>query len=232
MNKLLYSVTNRTTFHAPALNVTRAKRLDTQPDTDILRRILKLDDTSTDYYVGGLLNAMQITPGVAEMFDGITTYNWISIPAEKPSVTNAVIIPDKDGPPFFHRKIHALNELDIRIAYKAPSTVTVDNIEVESWYFSAENKLLVAFPAVFGIRCGFKLNTSWGLGSEITLRVLPTNYPYADAVLQAAKWEGLNPLLLRLGLLPKFHASGAAYMRLAYIGLALGLSNTNFTDYE
>jgi len=232
MNTLLHSITNRASFMTEAFNVASPRLEKPQTDYAELRSILRLDDTTTDVFVVGVLHAIELFPYIESLINDAKTYNLADCKTQTVTIQGGEVSPSKFGIPYFNRRLPSLSDLAIRLKFKGTSVIeiaaTEGMFEVPFFYETYKTLLHIEWPDTFHLSCGIKLQQHWNSTSNLSIIVPPVVYPYKAAVDAASSWHGTYNMLNAFGLLSKFYAATSQIEKLAYIAAALGKTNTNF----
>jgi len=221
-------VANRKTFKQDALNsnVEFAPVVESVASAAV-RKLFKLDDTSTDFFVIGVTGALLSSPALMADF----TQRAIGSPY---TVTNlgystftpplgATLVSDNFGvaqisrsaskwPPDFNLSLTKADASYARVAYSSTEYAVTPCTLVGS-------TLVINWPAFTGIRGNVLLENpnTWSTGAVLTFYVEPTEFPYEALLNEVKKTSDWLTLLEEYGLLDLF--AGAQVSPQASIGV-------------
>lgn len=213
MNEIIHLVTNRSgDFHHPSLASVVGYKPHKEPaDEASLRAFLQLKKTDTDYYVIGALAAVYAFPALVREFN------------EK-GRTFDLSAWRKDDDVFYpgqlvNSRSHAFNvhriptefpvEIEWRLSYLDSATMLVQvgsqryNVPVRV----AAGILYAEWPAELGIQGAIELDAGWGSSTVMTMRHIPTGFPYEELARQLANREDARRLLTERGYMPYFYSA-------------------------
>lgn len=232
-NLTLWLLTGRADkFVSPHLN-TFVRYPTLSPSQDIVeaRRFLRLDVTTTDFYVlGAMAAAYASMPALRELPDdnlAVFSRNLLQIGA--PSVTGATVAP-LDGvswPSLRNRTsgASAWTALTVtRVGDKALITSDSD-IDVLSDYRQASTGIVVEKLAEYGIRASFDVTGGWSEGADFTVTVPPSFYPFHAVASGISERGDLLHLMSRCGTMEAFASSTNPVLKVGALSCAVILDS-------
>lgn len=190
---------------------------------------LKLDDTSSDYFLIGVLGALLGCPWVGEQVGELEDLLPLSMFSPPPDAWVGGEL--KAGPvdPATFALVPEVWPVDLTITltYSTPQQATLrsgDIAEFVSVALNPNGRLKVDWPVRFNARGVIDLTVSWESGAVILIQHHPSAYPYRAVADHLGGLRETNQLLLRSGLAAGWHAARSDMERVAL--LALGLIRT------
>jgi hypothetical protein len=190
---------------------------------------LKLDDTSSDYYLVGALGALLGCPWVGEQVG--TLEDLMPLATFSPPPDAWVGGELKAGP--LDPATFALMpeiwpvELTTTLTFFDSQRAVLRSGDLAEYVAVALNpngRLKVDWPSRFRARGVIDLSVTWESGASILIQHHPSAYPYRQAAEHLGGLRETNQLLLRSGLAAGWHAARSDMERVAL--LALGLIRT------
>lgn len=206
------------------LNLQDKPKFKRDVHSNAVRRLLVLDDTTTDWYTKGLLGAMYSFPELLQMLpkNVVTGMLPYGLPTEKPYTQDCTFIQIRDkirltwNPVSLPKSVTTYVKINGGIAkfsrkgenYDLPVTI-IDNSILT---FAGLN---VPLPG-----CDFALKVGETF-SNIVLHIPPNSYPYAGVATLLSKHSPTSIVLNRNGLLDSFHASPDPLYKVALVATTL-----------
>jgi hypothetical protein len=235
VNKTLYSVANRSDFKDPMLGGGPAffphAEVTTPPDEKEVRDILKLNFKTNDYYVIGILHAIESFPEISELFkDPVKTYSTDLLEAPGPAGENCNMIADSNGPPFVRIKADRIPvSFRLNFEYVDANYMFVRNGQTTHSvrYTQSENVILwPRWPESLDIRGGIRLNSPWSPGNRAGIDYWPLDFPYELLSETLRSSQANDRLILSSPFINAYYATRDPMERVALSAAALGLNNS------
>ena len=205
-NLYLWLLTGRSDdFTNPALNLGIGYRTGKTPAEVVsMRELLRLDDTSSDFYVLGALAAVLMsTPFVRTLpieKDSVFQGGLLQLPTISSSET--MLPPDAASWPSINgERAGREGFTQVTFTYLTPAATIMsfsNGVEVVTYHTlsvlsGGGYRLHFAKAAEYGIRADFQVS-AWAAASTVVVNLAPTRYPYADFVRRI----NVNSVALRL----------------------------------
>jgi hypothetical protein len=231
INKTLFSVTNRDNFVTPMFDG-GPELLQVIPSKEEAntRQLLGLDILDTDYYVIGILQAIEAYPEIDEQFKDLNkTYDLarLDVPINKGVGCN--LIPDKDGPPYVRTKtLEFPVSFDIQLKYLSDKNMKI--VVGKKYYQVSYSKrddftIFPDWPEELDIRGGVELNTKWAQGNPAKIQYWPLNFPY-DKIARALEEDNQHGIfMLDTVFSEAYHSTQFDMEKVALSAAALGIKN-------
>jgi hypothetical protein len=230
LDLILHAVTNRandfvspvfsrvSTFHPVALDT----------DAQIVHDVLQLDFRQNDYYVVGLLQAIDAFPEIRQSFVEGQRASNISAWRRPPDTTaGGTLVANRIGPPNMRRLARTFPvsfqilldyyQGDLRIQDGGTTKLLPPN--------PIDNTLFPDWPENLGITGGFA-TTGWGSGWTGAINHVPVSFPWNAAVEALNSTTSTTTLLRRASLVETYFLAQSSFEKVAVAALALGLANT------
>lgn len=189
-----------------------------------VRRLLGLDVRTNDYYVIGMLRAVEACPDILESLGGRigTRLDYVR-PADV--FTGFSLLPSPQGAPFLRcRPTGFPVPFSLSFDYLAPGVLRLTWGQA-AWNLTVRphNELLyVDWPKDLAIGGLMSLTQPWQAGFHGEIQHIPSSYPYkAVADMLAANTDTVE-LLRDTRLVQNFFSAQDAIEKVALVGLALG----------
>lgn len=229
MNEMLHSVINRGNGFATNCFPTRTSFVpDADPVAASLRAFLRLDVTSTDYYVVAALRTITAYPDLSTRFKErmrgyvlrfyqpsspqVTPASLISAGAQPPRV---LVIP-KAWPPVFETTVRYVDDRHLQ--------VNQGDIDVVVDCARSANTMRVQWPAELGIQGDLECR-DWDTAGTTTIYAEPYGYPHALVAEELLARDDAQAILDRAGAWTSFIEAPSPYRKMALVFAALGMTN-------
>jgi hypothetical protein len=227
INRILHTVTNRATgFVSPVF----PKFADFVPrimtgEALALLKFLQLDREDTDFFVVGILQAVDAFPCIRESFGPeIRTYDLSMFSLPTPELVNCQLVDGPLGPPSLRRIPEEFpTQSVVQLSYRADDVM---HAELGDRIFdfpvrAAGTCLHPEWPEALGI----KGDLEWHAGFSAQINFWPTGFPYQALADALDAFAPKSALLSQSGLSSHYHLAFSAIEKVAITALALGLSN-------
>lgn len=238
METILNLVTNRSNnFQSPILNFESGYRARRETSEEIaIRKLLRLEVGNPDYFVIGVLQAINAFPEIKRTFpqDGVEFYDLSKWRKPATSFESGKLIPSRQGPPWIKRVADSWPvSFLIELKY-----ITGDAGLVRCGAFSeivtvrtgtdADDYQLVHldWPTKLSMNGTAKFNNliNWAPGTVLKIYHTPANFPYGAVVRSTQYSVEKNRLLVSQGLMAQYFSAQSDTEKVALLGLALALS--------
>jgi len=185
VNKTLFALTNRDTFDTPMFDAgPELFQVRSLPPEDNTRSILRLDIKDTDYYIIGILQAIESFPEISIHFnDAMRTYDLARLTIPEPQSIKCNLIATQEGPPFVKTPALSL-PVSFEILFKY---VSAKNLKVSTgtqtfqvpYTSPAPNIIYPEWPDALQIRGGIDFESPWNAGNTFSkLTYWPNTFPF------------------------------------------------------
>jgi len=229
-NKILHTVTNRATFTSPVFPAITSFVPRTQSeDATAVREFLQMSFNTHDYYVVGLLQAIDAIPDIKwEFGTSPRTYDLKHYQYPKPWSTGAKLGPDAGGPPVVNRTAAEWPVFfDIYATYLDDTHLRVTGGKHNDIVKARRNNdfVIVEWPEWTGLSGTLQnLDPGWSAGFEFHLYHIPNNFPYPILAEKLLEQPSVYQLLIQQGLESAFYSARTTLEKVATVALALGKS--------
>jgi len=231
-NSILLAVTNRDTgFLSPELQIFQSfKPSRESKDEKGVRELLGLKDTTTDYFVKGVLGTVDAFPAVRTRFnESERSYDMTRLIRATDVITGGKLVPDTDGFPQVLRNPSEWPAVQTMVfQYLDSTTLSLDIGSVRHYakYFpDTTGTLVVDWPAVSGVRGNLLPDAAIEAGYELVIDHEPVRYPHNLVKTKLENSTCFLNIIKNQGLNKAWYASDSAAEQVAVAALALGLSN-------
>ncbi len=227
LNRHLWHLTGRfNDFVTPALNTGRSYG-DAVPSEDVViaRKLLRLDDTTTDYYIiGAMASLISFRPQAGADTSALFRHRTLSIIPT--SVMGADVHPPGAQPPSFLHRPTALPAAHRWYVTKTGSDkleISTDHGYRQEVPFRFVNGIVyldwpseVGFDAAFAPAAGV-----WDIGSQVIFNVAPSGYPYKFVADAAKESFQLVRFMSTQGTLTAFHSAQSSLQKVGALAAAV-----------
>lgn len=227
LDRIFHEVTNRADdFVSPVFSRKSGyvPRIE-DPTTAAVRRLLKLDDSSTDYYAVGMMRALEACPDIMESC-GNNTDSGSLLRYTKPAdiFLGVSLQPGPSGAPYLRLVPKSFPvSFTVGFAYLEPSvlrlTASGDTYDLQVRVNGKE--LYVQWPDSLGIGGNLVVGKYWIPGFQGSITHVPVGYPYKAVADVLASNRASVDLLGATGLSKEFYAAQDSIEKVAMVGLAL-----------
>ena len=227
INRHLWLLTGRSSdFVAEALN-TGLSYGGGSPSTEVViaREMLRLGDTTTDYYVVGAMAALQAA-GSPAGGDVSTVFLPGALRIKPPTVAGGELRPASSLPPSL---IHRPTSLPAGRVWTVSCVDAATSLVSDDAGYSAlvptrfsSGVVYPEWPAYVGFHAAVAPDGGvWEPGSSFTIVTEPSGYPYAAVAASAASSHPLANLLSSEGELSAFHTAPSSIQRVGALVAAV-----------
>jgi len=231
VNRILHTVTNRANFVSPVFPVSTSFEPKQQSElATSVRKFLQMPFNVQDYYVVGLLQAIDAVPDIRWEFGGEPrTYDLKHYQHPKPWATGAELGPDAGGPPavnriasewpvFFDMYATYVDSTHLRITGGTHNDIVSARLNGDF--------VMVEWPSWTGIKGTLQnLDPGWNSSFQFHIYHIPSNFPYSVLAAQLQEVPDVYQLLIQQGLEAEFYSARTPLEKVATVALAVGLSH-------
>jgi hypothetical protein len=226
LNRHLWLLTGRhNDFVNPELNTGR-RYDDVVPSDEILtaRRVLHLNDRTTDYYVIGAMAALvAFRPDAGP--DASSMFMAHSLHVRPPTIAGGKIKPSSNQhPSLLYRPSSLPVSRRWYVSYLSGDLlrITADTgYTQEAPYREAAGVVYPEWPAEIGFTAAFAPDSPWGEGSQVVISTEPSGYPYPSVARDIKNSIHLVRLMSKEGTLSEFHAAQSAIQKVGALAAAV-----------
>lgn len=235
LNRALHLLTNRSRFNSvyfvPDAAFVPCKET---ADSAEVRRLLGLDQETSDYHTRAVLGAVHGVPVIFDEFhDPVRTYRATDFDREPVVMLGAVWIFDETGAPEFSpvtTDVPAVGKLTLT-AIDASRALLVYGSRSETLatrYAADAKQLYPQWPEDLGIVGGLQLVQTWTTGSKINITGYPARYPWKQVAESLRQSASARTLLQTANLVGHFHNADSSVEQVAVVALALAKTHPLF----
>lgn len=212
-NAVIYLVTNRSgDFRHPSLaSCDRYTPIPEAPDEIKLRALLRLNDTSTDYYVMGALMAVYAFPDIlAEYRETGRSFEPTLWEPDEDVLTGGAFRDTSQDAFYLHRvpdEWPVAMSWDIAFMDATTALVTVGDARYRVPVRASGGSLYATWPEALGLRGAVDLDGSWTSGATLHLEHVPVSFPYHRAVEKVMASPGSLSLISARGYMGAFYSA-------------------------
>jgi hypothetical protein len=231
MHEILYSVTNRDTgFSSEAFPIATGFIPDQNASAESLRRVLRINAGSDDYFSVGILAAVRAFPVYAALlpengsavnlgrYSRPITQHEGGILTSSPAGPPRVIRSCSSWPPSFEMSVGYLADDAAVLRYDGKS-VTIGCRKMGALRIEPE------WPEDSGVNGRVSLPNEWTTGSVYRVIDYPVRFPYAPLAGILNGNSEAQSLLSASSLAGSFYGARSAIEKVALVAIALGRSN-------
>lgn len=234
MNEILRSLTNRPGGYISSTIFDTGEFVPDLEPTELeqqVRSTMGLDVTDTDYYVKGILRAVDAFPAIRNQFGQTSqTYDDRSSARPTPIFNGGNLLAGIDGPAYIEREA---NEWPVQfrfdISYVTSSVLTTRYERARHTFKvrSTSSGLAVDWPSFIGIRGVVDPDDDNTFDEDFKLTVIqePVVFPYQLLYDKLRAISGVEEILRSEGLIEPFYYTRSPIEGVAIMAIALGLKN-------
>jgi hypothetical protein len=234
MDEILHGLTNRNSFNTTAYSTGGVFRPSVTEDADVerLRRALGLDRTDTDWFVHGIMMAVDSHPDVRRRLPETgRSCDPLSYRRQDDSLNPGVLVMDGNQPPkLAHVPLEWPPPMSWTMARTSPSAGFL-RVGTKSWTvpcnMGSNNLLTVVWPDETGAAGAIDLSSVapyWtAVGDTVMVNHEPCAFPYGLLVASVEHDTGHRLLMNRAGTWDGFLSARTAFEKTAFLGVTVAL---------
>jgi len=229
LNKTFHSITNRLTTPEEMGSLTVNTHKVTDENADSLRKALGLEGKDWWYYARVYMNLIETFPELQRAFeDNFKSYTSNALALKPPSLTNGVTLKSE-----WKKFNPVVNQFpvptNIHIKGTSPARCRItfgEESQIVGCSIHDSQTLQIEFPKEFNIQGEFVLpHPTWGEGSEFSILVEPSLFPYRLALKSAVKSKHFVDVLTKAGFLEHYIKAPTVEEKLAITVASIGFTN-------
>lgn len=227
INKTVHAITNRNSF-VDDFFVSGPSVYSIQEETfsfTSIKKLLKLDDDSTNYYVFSILSLIESFEYLRERFnDTNKSYEISDFKPQKSFIEFADPVKDEFGNlGFNYDNLEYPLTFTYDLVYETNNSAKLNGRSVK--VKQSGNVIFVEWPENFVYTGGLKLQNPWDGATQVRIQFYPKQYPVSKVMEQLNNNFNKESLLQESNLLEEYVLSPNSFEKIAIAATALGLSN-------